>query len=257
MSKHIVSIHAHPDDAEILAGGTLAILASRGHRITIVTMTPGDKGSDTLPQDEIAAVRRNEAATAAAMIGAAYVCAEFRDLEVFNDNESRKRVVELLRQLQPDLVLTSSPVDYLCDHEAASILVRDAMFGAPAPNYLTGAANPAPPLRSIPHLYYMDAIGGADRDGHPIMPDFVVDVGGVFETKTNMLKAHHSQRSWLQRQHGMDDYIETMKRWTRICGKRAGLEYGEGFRRYKGHPYPHSPLLEDLLDGLVHPLPVE
>jgi len=38
----VLSIHAHPDDAEILAGGTLALLAGRGHHITIATMTPGD-----------------------------------------------------------------------------------------------------------------------------------------------------------------------------------------------------------------------
>ncbi|MBI4909131.1 MAG: PIG-L family deacetylase [Acidobacteria bacterium] len=257
MSKHIVSIHAHPDDAEILAGGTLAILAARGHKITIVTMTPGDKGSDILSPDETATLRRKEGATAAALIGASYLCAEFRDLEVFNDNESRRRVVEIVRQLRPDIVLTSSPADYLCDHESTSTLVRDALFGAPAPNYLTGANNPAATLKAIPHLYYMDAIGGADRDGHPIMPDFVIDVGGVFETKSDMLKAHQSQRAWLQRQHGMDDYIETMTRWTRICGKRAHLDYGEGFRRYKGHPYPQSPLLEDLLAGLIHPLPTD
>ncbi|MCL6506061.1 MAG: hypothetical protein K6T59_03460 [Bryobacteraceae bacterium] len=41
--------------------------------------------------------------------------------------------------------------------------------------------------------------------------------------------------------------VETMERWTRECGRRAGLEFGEGFRRYKGHPYPQTPLLEELL----------
>ena len=70
MSKHILSIHAHPDDAEILAGGTLALLASRGHKITIVTMTPGDCGSAELSAAEISTIRRKEAEHAAEVIGA-------------------------------------------------------------------------------------------------------------------------------------------------------------------------------------------
>lgn len=247
----ILSIHAHPDDAEILAGGTLALLAQRQHHITIVTMTPGDKGSSTHTSEEIAAIRRAEAANAADMIGAAYLCAEFRDLEIFNDNESRKRVVEILRLTRPELILTSAPADYLCDHEATHLLVRDACFAAPAPNYATGAINPAPPLAAIPHLYIMDAIGGADRDGRPVQPDFIVDVSSTFETKREMLCAHASQRLWLQSQHHMDDYIDTMERWTRVSGQRAGFELGEGFRHYKGHPYPDSPLLEQLLEGYL------
>src|SRR6266481_1600124 len=105
---HFLSIHAHPDDSEILAGGTLARLAALKHRITIVTMTPGDCGSADHPSEEIAAIRRQEAAAAAAVIGASYRCAEFRDLAIFNDDPSRRRVTELLREIAPDVVLTAS-----------------------------------------------------------------------------------------------------------------------------------------------------
>ena len=170
MAKKILAIHAHPDDVEILAGGTLALLAAKGLAITIVTMTPGDCGSTKLPPEEIAAIRRREAASSAALIGAEYRCAEFRDLAIFSEDRARRRVVELLRQVRPDLVLTASPVDYLSDHEATSQLVRDACFAAPARNYHTGEANPAPPLPAIPHLYFMDPIGGVDRSGSPVVP---------------------------------------------------------------------------------------
>lgn len=247
----IVSIHAHPDDAEILAGGTLTLLAQDTHEITIVTMTPGDCGSAEHGPDEIAGIRRREAASAAAMIGASYVCAEFRDLAIFGDDAARRRVTELLRRLRPEIVLTSSPVDYLCDHEATSALVRDALFAAPAPNYATHAPDPAKPLPSIPHLYLMDAVGGVDRDGVPIVVDFFVDVGTTFATKKAMLAQHASQRTWLLKQHGMDNYLETMEEWTRSRGSRAGRVYAEGFRRYRGHPYPQTPLLEELLGGRV------
>ena len=251
MKKNILAIHAHPDDVEILAGGTLAQLSAAGHQITIITMTPGDCGSREHRQDEIAAIRRAEAGRAAGHIDAQYRCAEFRDLSIFNDDASRRRVVEVLRQVTPELVLTSSPVDYLCDHEATSQLVRDACFGAPTPNYATGARNPSLPLRAIPHLYFMDPIGGVDREGRPVLPDFFVNVAAQMETKTAMLAEHASQREWLLAHHGIDDYLETMKAWTRENGGRAGVEYAEGFRRYKGHPYPQSPLLEKLLGPAV------
>lgn len=243
----ILAIHAHPDDIEILAGGTLALLAQKGHSITIVTMTPGDCGTTEYPPEEISAIRRQEAASAAALIGATYRCAEFRDLAIFNDDESRRRVTEILREYRPELVLTASPVDYLCDHETTSVLVRDACFAAPAPNYLTRAPDPKPPLPAIPHLYFMDADGGVDREGKPILPDFVVNIESTFEIKKQMLAQHRSQREWLMKQHGMDDYMITMEEWTRETGRRAGIALGEGFRLYKGHPYPQSPLLEELL----------
>jgi len=239
----VLSIHAHPDDAEILAGGTLALLAGRGHHITIATMTPGDCGSADLGPDEIAAVRRAEASSAAALIGADYVCVELRDLAIFNDDASRRRVVEILRRTRPDLILTSSPSDYLCDHEATSRLVRDACFAAPAPNYQAAGES----LTGIPHLYFMDPIEGKDREGDPVSPEFLIDVTPVFDRKRQMLACHASQREWLRHHHGTDDYLIQMERWTHERGKLAGLQYAEGFRQYRGHPYPTTPLLQELL----------
>jgi len=248
MTRHILAIHAHPDDIEILAGGTLGILAEKGHRITLVTMTAGDCGSAEHGPEEISAIRRQEAADAAAMIGAAYLCAEFRDLAIFNDDISRRRVVELIRSIRPDLILTSAPTDYHCDHEATSVLVRDACFAVSAPNYKTGVAAA---MDAIPHLYYCDSVEGRDRDGHPVRPEFAVDVEAHFDKKRDMLAAHASQRNWLMKQHGMDDYLRTMEEWTHYRGQCQGVKYAEGFRQYKHHPYPTSPLLQELVGAAL------
>jgi LmbE family N-acetylglucosaminyl deacetylase len=250
----IVCMHAHPDDAEILAGGTLALLSESGHSITIVSMTPGDCGSASHALDEIAAIRRREAAEAASLIGAAYRCAEFRDLAIFNTDDSRRRVTELVRSTHPDIVVTAAPVDYHCDHEATSILVRDACFAASVPNYATNAAQPAAPLDAIPHLYFMDSLAGVDRFGSVIEPDFVVDVKTTFEIKSRMLACHASQREWLKRQHGIEDSLAMMERWTRERGALVGIDLGEGYRHYAGHPYPETPLLEELLGSkaIIH-----
>jgi LmbE family N-acetylglucosaminyl deacetylase len=250
MTKTILAVHAHPDDVEILAGGTLAQLSAAGHRVVIVSMTPGDCGSADRPPEVIAAIRRGEATAAARHIGAEYRCADFRDLAIFSDDRSRRQVTEVLRQVRPDIVLTAAPVDYMSDHEATSNLVRDACFGASAPNYSTHASWPVPALPAIPHLYFMDPIGGVDRENRPVPADFYVDIGTTFETKRAMLAEHASQREWLRLQHGMDDYLLTMERWTRELGRRAGVVFAEGFRHYKAHPYPESPLLEELLGAI-------
>lgn len=249
----ILAIHAHPDDVEILAGGSLALLARVGIDLTICTMTPGDCGSAEMGPEEIANLRRLEAETAAAMLGAEYVCAEFRDLAVFNDDAGRRKVTEILRQTRPDIVITANTPDYHCDHEATHLLVRDACFGASAPNYATGGFNgvTAGPLDHIPHLYMMDSTSGVDRDGNDLKPDFVVDVADLIDMKRALIGCHESQRAWLKKQHGMDDYVDMSIRWTAQRGASVGFEYGEGFRRYKGHPYPQTPVLEEIFEGLT------
>ncbi len=243
----IACIHAHPDDAEILAGGTLALLAALGHDMTIVTLSAGDCGSMIQGPDEIAAIRRDEAAESAALIGAHYRWGGFRDMAIFSDDPSRRAVTALLRELRPQIVLTAAPSDYLADHEAASQLVRDACFAASIPNYTTPSGSPA--LPAIPHLYFMDPIDQRDRGGAPAIPDFTIDVASTFEIKTAMLSCHRSQRAWLQQQHGMDDFLKQMEDWTRARGTQAGITLGEGFRQYKTHPYPHRPLLQQLLSA--------
>ncbi len=241
----IASIHAHPDDAEILAGGTLALLSALGHDITIVTLSAGDCGSAVHGADEIAAIRKAEAAEAAELIGARYRWGGFRDMAIFSDDPSRRAVTGLLRDLRAEVVLTAAPSDYHCDHEAASELVRDACFASSIPNYVTPSQSPV--LPGIPHLYFMDPIDQRDRSGHPAVPDFTIDVTSTFEMKTRMLSKHRSQRGWLQQQHGTDDYLRQMEEWTRACGARAGVSFGEGFRQYAVHPYPREPLLQQIL----------
>lgn len=254
MSLRVLCLHAHPDDPEILAAGTLALLAAAGHKVSIATMTAGDCGSDAHSPQEISDIRRSEAARSASIIGADYHCLGFHDMVIFNDDTSRRKVTAALRRHRPDIVLTASPLDYHADHEATSLLVRDACFAASVPNYGTAAFDPARSLPAIPHLYFVDPVGGVDRDGNPQIPHFAVDVSTVFETKRRMLSQHESQRAWLQRQHGMDDFLDQMTAWCRKRGALAGLEYGEGFRHYTAHPWPTAPLLEETLGATVHPL---
>ena len=236
----ILAIHAHPDDLEILAAGTLLKLREAGCDISMVTMTPGDKGSAEHDAIEIAEIRRGEAKAAADLLGASYECLEFRDLQIDVNDESRRRVTEAVRRARPDIVLTAPPVDYMTDHEHTSRLVRDACFTASVPNYKTEQWDPAPPTESIPHLYYCDPVEGVDWYGNPVPYTVLIDVSDRIEGKLDALACHASQRNWLRRQHGEDEYLDSCRRWSAARGEPAGYAYGEAFRQHQGHPYPHD-----------------
>lgn len=242
----VLALHAHPGDLEFQCAGTLALLRQAGCHVTMSTMTPGDCGAEHGPE-AIAAIRRGEARAAAGLIGAEYVCLEFRDLAIFDDDESRRRVAEAIRRARPDLVLTAPPADSLCDHERTSGLVRDACFCAAAPNYATRQWDPAPPLARIPHLDFVDPLGGRDRDGRIVAPNFHIDITPVFPTKRAMLVCHASQRDWFRRQHGVDEYLDSMERAAAARGREIGVAYAEGFRQDRGHAYPQDDRLLALL----------
>jgi N-acetylglucosamine malate deacetylase 1 len=243
----VLAVHAHPDDVEFQCAGTLILLREAGCHVTIATMTPGDCGSAEYNADEIAAIRREEARKSAALMGADYVCLEFRDLAIFNDDDSRRRITEALRRIRPEIIFTAPPSDYIADHEMTSLLVRDACFAAPCPNYTTRQWEPAPVLAKIPHLYFVDPVEGVDRDGVAVRVDFRVDVSRVFATKREMLACHASQRNWLMRQHGMDEYLEIQAKWGARRGAEIDVAYAEAFRQYRGHPYPPGNLVLNLL----------
>ncbi len=122
---------------------------------------------------------------------------------------------------RPDLILTAPPSDYIADHEMTSLLVRDACFAASCPNYVTRQWEPAPTLGRIPHLYFVDPLGRARPRRPPGRGRSVlVDVSRVFETKRQMLACHASQRDWLLRQHGIDEYLEMPGALGRPCAAR-------------------------------------
>jgi hypothetical protein len=66
-----------------------------------------------------------------------------------------------------------------------------------------------------------------------------------------MLLAHESQRRWLAKQHGIEDYLRSMEVWAERRGRDFGVAQAEGFRQYRHQPYPRTPILQDLLGDAV------
>ncbi|MGI9544277.1 MAG: PIG-L deacetylase family protein [Cyclobacteriaceae bacterium] len=244
MSKRVLALVAHPDDAEFLCVGTMALLGRAGWELYITTMTAGDCGSKELSREEISAIRRKEAAASAKLIKAEYECLEFSDMLITYDSTSIVTVLSHVRKVKPHMVFTMSPTCYIVDHEITSNLVRTACFTAGMANIITPGVSA---FDRIPHLYYLDPIEGKDKLGNPVEPSLVVDISEVIDLKSEMLACHESQREWLRRHHGMDQYLEAMKQQSERTGSKIGVTYGEGFRQHLGHAYPQDDLIRNVL----------
>jgi LmbE family N-acetylglucosaminyl deacetylase len=247
----VLALFAHPDDAEFLCAGTLAHLANRGAKIHIVTVAAGDCGSTILPPAKITRIRRAEAARAAKLLEATHTCLEEKDLLVFYDGPTVKKVLELVRRVDPELVLTHSPVDYMADHEATSRLCQSACFGAMAPNFRTGARRPAKAARRVPHLYYAQPFGDRDILGKEIRPSLFVDISPTLELKERMLACHESQQAWLHAQQDIPRPTHPMRQMAERAGELSGFRWAEGFRQHLGQGFPQDNLLAKLLGDLI------
>jgi LmbE family N-acetylglucosaminyl deacetylase len=150
------------------------------------------------------------------------------------------------------MVITHSPNDYMFDHEMTSLLVRNACFYASIPNYETKAGAAGCTLE-IPYLYYAQPMEGIDIFGKKVTPQFYVDISELMEQKLEMLTCLESQRNWLRAHHGMDEYIESVRRFNTSLGQRASvvpgrlITYAEAFRQHCGHAYPNENVIMTFL----------
>ncbi|MCX8066068.1 MAG: PIG-L family deacetylase [Candidatus Hydrogenedentes bacterium] len=216
---NILAIGAHPDDLEILCGGTLAKYAKQGHKVFMAHLTSGNMGGKDISSEELAKIRDGEAKKAGEIIGAEVLGPVCEDLGVLFTPEMRSRVTDIIRQAKPDLIITHSPNDYMTDHIITSQLVFDCAFSATLPHYKTSL----PAYEKITPIYYMDTLLG-----HKFHPEIYIDITDFFETKKAMLACHESQYKWLKGHHITDPFymIETVARFR---GLQAGVMYAEAF----------------------------
>jgi LmbE family N-acetylglucosaminyl deacetylase len=250
-NKTVLAFLCHPDDCEFGCAGTLALLKKSGWDVHIATMTPGDCGTATHTREQISVIRKKESADAAAVLNAEYHCNELEDVFVMYDKPSLIGTIAIIRQVRPKIVVTARPQDYFIDHENTSHLVRTACFSCGIPNVETPGVKP---YEYVPYLYYADAMEGKDIFGKEIKPSIYVDISSVIETKEKMLCCHKSQRDWLLAHHGMDEYIESMKRYAAKRGSEIKSKYAEAFRQHLGHSYPQDNILKNELNTLVKEL---
>ncbi len=247
-----MAVGAHPDDVEFMCAGTLFLLKRAGFDVHVTAVSAGDCGSATESSERIMEIRRKEAAQAASVLGAGCSCLDGRDCRIVLTEDLLAKVVEDVRRAAPDVVFTHFPQDYMVDHEEVSRTVRAAAFAAPMPNFATGSPDAAPPLARVPYLYYWAPMELKDILGRPIKPQFYVDIGDVLGRKKEMLACHRSQREWLRKQHGVDEYIRMMVETARKAGLLAGVAYAEGFTQHRGHAYPAQNVVAEYVRAIRH-----
>ncbi|MCS6852461.1 MAG: PIG-L family deacetylase [Gemmataceae bacterium] len=187
----ILIIGAHPDDADIKAGGTAAKWCQAGHEVKLVSLTNGQAGHHLMPGPALAERRRAEAQAAAAIIGATYQVGSWPDGFLDDRLDYRLSVIRLIREFRPDLVITHRTSDYHPDHRFTGLLVQDASYLVTVP----AICPETPPLVASPViLYFWDNFQKPCR----FEPHIVVDIGPEFDRLVAMLDCHRSQfYEWL------------------------------------------------------------
>ncbi len=219
---NVLAIGCHPDDLEIACFGTLARYVAEGAKVTVAHVANGDLGHAEIRPPELRRIRHQEAIDAASVIGVHDVAdLDAGDLQVnAKDPAQLKAVTDLVRRVQPDVILTHDPADYMQDHREVSQLVFDASFSASVPFYAT----PTPGTAGIAPLYYMDTLAGVG-----FLPEEYVDITAFADAKLVALDRHVSQIAWM-REHDGIDFLEFVRTCSRFRGLQSGVGAAEAFR---------------------------
>jgi bacillithiol biosynthesis deacetylase BshB1 len=216
----VAGICAHPDDAELVMGGTLALEAARGRRVCLVDLTRGESGSRGTPE-----TRAAEARDAARILGVAHrESLGLPDARLDAGPDQKDVVVEALRRLRPRVVALQHWVQRHPDHSAASRIVYEASFLAGLRNYRPDLG---PAFRPSKLVYAVTMTEAKD-----VPPSFVVDVTSAWDTKMKAVAAFASQFAPAPGETGvlpLDRFRDAIELAGRRHGQRIGVRYGEGF----------------------------
>lgn len=217
---NILFFGAHPDDLEVLCGGTIARYVAEGHEVWMATATNGNVGSPTLSKDEIGALRKVEATAAAQKLGAAgLIWMDEEDEFLFDDLRTRMKFVDAVRQAKAEIIVTHNPNDYHPDHIACSKLATDARI-------LSGVRlieTAHQPVEGVPDIYYMDSVAGIN-----FVPQYYVDITETFDVKMEALQLHDSQNAWM-RDLFDQELLDIARVQSAFRGLQIGRPYAEAF----------------------------
>jgi LmbE family N-acetylglucosaminyl deacetylase len=182
----IVVFGAHPDDAEIRAGGTAALWAAKGHQVQLVSVTNGDIGHYAMSRPVLAARRLAEAQAADKILGAATRVLDIHDGELEPTLANRRIITRVIREWKADIVIAHRPNDYHPDHRYVGALVQDSAYMVTVPKFCPET----PHLRGNPVFLYSE--DGFERP-NPFRPDIVVAIDDVIDKKVEALMTMESQ----------------------------------------------------------------
>jgi LmbE family N-acetylglucosaminyl deacetylase len=223
----VLGVFAHPDDAEICAGGVLAKWAAAGRDVHLLILTNGDRGSQDPAQDrgELAATRVRETEEAAEVLRLASVrIGSISDSELANTEDVREGVVRRIREVRAETVVACDPTAVFfgnryynhSDHRASGFAALDACY--------PGSGNP--------HFYPDQLTQGLETQdvfdlwlGWTNEPNHVEDITGFLTTKVAALAKHDSQLT-----EGIRFFEDFLAKDAAATGEKIGVAHAEEFR---------------------------
>lgn len=226
----VFAIGAHPDDIEFMMSGTMMLLRDLGWELHYMNIANGSCGTAVDPPEVIIAKRHSETVDACKLIGATFHASICNDLEVYYTYEQVAKILTVVRQIQPTIMLVQSPRDYMEEHQNATRLAVTAAFCRGMRNYISDP--PVDPVGGDVTLYHALPYGLRDPMRKRIRPGQYVDVSSVIQEKRDMLACHRSQKEWLDQSQGLDAYLDTMEGFAQEVGAMSGtFKLAEGWRR--------------------------
>jgi bacillithiol biosynthesis deacetylase BshB1 len=231
----ILVISAHPDDAELCCGGTLAKLVNQGKSVGVVDLTRGEMGTRGTPEQ-----RLTEAQQASDVLGlAARENLGLPDTQLDNTQEHREKIIRMVRTYRPHVCLVGAPSDRHPDHGNGTRLALDAIFysGLAKVQTTDDEGNNQERWRPSHILHYMQ-----DR---PFEPDLIFDITETFEAKKEAILSFKTQFNVTEPGKEPESYISSERFFKAIeararhYGHMIGTTYGEPFKYYNG-PLPLS-----------------
>lgn len=229
MKLDILVFAAHPDDAELSIGGTIASLTAAGKKVGIIDLTQGEMG--TRGNREL---RMKEAEKAGGILGISYrKNLQILDTKIENIRENQLLIIEQVRKTRPYICITGAPTDRHPDHGHATRLVLDALFYSGLRKIETYDENKTTQevWRPKHTLHYM-------QDKH-FQPDFVFDVSDYMDLKKAALLAYGSQFNVEDPGNEPETYISSsgffkqVEARARYFGHQAGVTFGEPIQYFQ------------------------
>ncbi len=224
MKIDILAIGVHPDDVELACSGTLLKMIDQGKTVGLLDLTRGELGTRGT-----AKIRDKEAAASAKKMGAKFrINLKMSDGFVDDSKANKIKIIEVLREYQPDIVLANAIFDRHPDHGNAAKLTSEACFLSGLLKIKTknkkGKAQKKWRPKAVYH-YIQD---------YDMKPDFVVDIEGYLDRKMELIHTFKSQFYDPNSKEPASPisskaFLDVVKAKANVYGRPAGIECAEGF----------------------------
>ena len=219
VTLQVIVVAAHPHEAEFYSGGTLLRCVARGDTVSIICITNGNLSDPAVNSQELSEIRHKEATRAASLLDARLDWLDQSEHFVTVDAVTVMQVVEIFRELHPDIVLTHSPHSLTPDHNAVSEIAIQASYKAA----VTNIEPSVPAISKPPIMFAMDGMPGQAPE-----PSCFVDISEYESIKHKALECYSSL---LELYAGTSkDLWKSSQAIGHYRGLQAGVKCAEGFR---------------------------